>query len=211
MGMFDSLKVQLPLPLNKKEQKLFSNVNWDDVVFQTKDLECTLSNFTITKKGILSYAKIKGEWVRTMTEKEEKKAKKSNKFVWPHKFVEKSRRYVKHKFDGKVYFYDSVLDINGNEWWVEFYASFVNGNIKGNIKKFEIRLSETAKQIKIREKEWQDRIEADKKKLHNKFRSFMNKITFNYWRNTWWFISKNINRFGNFICKIELFINRCIA
>jgi hypothetical protein len=211
MGMFDSLHVYTELPLNKKEQKMFSNVNWEDRDFQTKDLDCTLSHYAITKNGILSFEKIDGEWVRTMTKEEEKKARRGGKFVWPHKFIEKSRKFVKQKFDGNVSFYDSVLDIAGNEWWVEFSANFINGKLQGKIKKVEIRLSETAKQIKKRNDEWEARLEADKKKLHNSFRKFMNKITFNYWRFTWWSVGKAIRNFSNIISKFDIIINRYIA
>ena len=165
MGMFDSLKVELPLPLNKKEQAKFSNINWNDVVFQTKDLECTLSTYTITKNGNLSSVIANGDWVRTMTKEEEKKAGKGGKFVFPHKFVEKSRKTIKVNHTGNIFFYDSILDKDGNEYWIEFSANFIKGKLQDNIKKVEVRLSETAKQIKKREREWQDRIEADKKKI----------------------------------------------
>jgi hypothetical protein len=211
MGMFDSLHVYAELPLNKKEQKMFSNVNWRDIDFQTKDLDCTLSHYAITKNGILSFEKIDGELVRTMTKEEEKKARRGGKFVWPHKFVEKSRKFVKQKFDGNVSFYDSILDTDGNEWWVEFSANFIKGKLQGKIKKVEIRISETAKQIKKRNDEWEASIEAEKKKLHNRFRTFMNKITFNYWRFAWWGIGKGIRKINNTIDKLDLYINRYIA
>ena len=71
--MFDYMKCELPLPLNKKEQKTFSNVNWNDRVFQTKDTDCTLSTYIIRKNGKLYGLFIEGENVRVISEKEEKK------------------------------------------------------------------------------------------------------------------------------------------
>jgi hypothetical protein len=211
MGMFDSLHVYVKLPLTEKEQKTFSHIDWSEQVFQTKDLDCTLSTYAITKKGILSYLKVEGDWVRTMTKEEEKKAKKKNKFVWPHKFEETSRKYVKQKFNGDVSFYDGILDDKGNEWWMEFTATFINGKLQGEIKRENIRISETAKQIKKRNDDWEAMIEADKKKLHNRFRAFMNKITFNNYRSFWFNLSKVLHKLNSLIAKTELFINRTIA
>jgi hypothetical protein len=76
MGMFDNIKCELPLPLNKKEQKIFSNVDWNDRVFQTKDTDCTLSTYSIRKNGKLYGLFIEGESVRVISEKEENKIKK---------------------------------------------------------------------------------------------------------------------------------------
>jgi hypothetical protein len=50
-----------------------------------------------------------------------------------------------------------------------------------------------------------------KKKLHNRFRTFMNKITFNYWRFAWLGIGKGIRKINNTIDKLDLYINRYIA
>jgi hypothetical protein len=211
MGMFDSIKCELPLPLNKKEQVKFSKVNWKDIVYQTKDLDCTLSTYIIRKNGKLYGLFIEGENIRIISEKEEKKIKKQGKFCWPYEFKEKSRKYKLEKFTGDVYFYDSIFDEDGNEYWAEFVGKFVNGILQGKLKKVEIRLSQTAKQIKKTNDEWEARIESDKKKLHNRFRVFMNKITFNNWRYLWWNISKGFHRLNAVIVKIEIFINRNLA
>ena len=114
MSMFDSIVCELPLPLNKKEQKTFSNIDWKDRVFQTKDTDCTLSTYTIRKNGKLYSLFVEGKHVRVISEKEEKKIKKQGKFCWPFEFKEKSRKYKLEKFTGDIYFYDSVYDTEGN-------------------------------------------------------------------------------------------------
>jgi len=209
--MFDNITCELPLPLNKKEQVKFSKVNWNEKVFQTKDTDCTLSTYAIRKNGKLYGLYVEGENVRIIPEKEEKKIKRQGRFCWPYEFQEKSRKYKFEKFTGDLYFYDSIFDEEGNEYWAEFVGKFVNGVLQGKLKKVEIRLSETAKQIKKRNDEWEALIEADKKKLHNKFRKFMNKITFNYWRYFWWAFAKYFRKFIVALGKVDMFINRNIA
>lgn len=209
--MFDNITCELPLPLNKKEQVKFSKVNWNEKVFQTKDTDCTLSTYTIRKNGKLYGLYVEGKNVRIIPEKEEKKIKKQGRFCWPYEFQEKSRKYKFEKFTGDLYFYDSIFDEEGNEYWAEFVGKFVNGVLQGKLKKVEIRLSETAKQIKTRNDEWEARIKADKKKFYNRFRTFMNKITFNYWKYTWFNIGKAIRKIYNCINNIDIWINRYVA
>ena len=145
--MFDSITCELPLPLNKKEQKTFSNVNWDDHVFQTKDTDCTLSTYIIKKNGKLYGLYIDGKNVRVISKEEERKIKRQGKFCWPYEFKEKSRKYKFEKFTGDLYFYDHIIDKDENEWWVEFAAKFVNGIIQGKIKKKAVRLFRTKQEI----------------------------------------------------------------
>jgi hypothetical protein len=210
MGMFDNITCEMPLPLNKKEQAKFSNIKWKDIYFQTKNTDCTMSTYAI-KKGKLYGLHIKGENVRIISEEEEKKIKKQGRFCWPYEFKEKSRKYKLEKFTGDIYFYDSIFDEVGNEYWAEFVGKFVNGVLQGKLKKVEIRLSQTAQDIKKNNDEWEARIETEKKKFYNKFRSFMNKITFNNWRYIWWGIGKYIRKVHNTIGNFDIFINRYIA
>jgi hypothetical protein len=209
--MFDSITCELPLPLNKKEQKTFSNINWNEIVFQTKDTDCTLSSYIIRKNGKLYGLSIEGKNVRVISEKEEKKIKKQGRFCWPYEFKEKSRKYKFEKFTGDLCFYDSIYDGEGNEWWVEFTAKFVDGNLQGKIRKIKIKFERTAKEIKKNEDDYQKSIEADRKKFHNRFRKFMNKITFNYWRYTWFSIGKGIRKIRNSINNFDIWINRYVA
>lgn len=209
--MFDSITCELPLPLNKKEQKTFSNIDWKDRVFQTKDTDCTLSTYVIRKNGKLYGLFVEGEHVRVIPEKEEKKIKKQGKFCWPYEFKEKSRKYKFEKFTGDLYFYDPVTDSEGNEWWVEFVGKFVDGVLQGKLKKVEVRFSESAKDLKKKDDELEAMFEKDRNKFHNRFRAFMNRITFNNWRYTWFNIGKVIRKTSNTFGKVDLFVNKYIA
>ena len=208
--MFDTILVKQPLPFTNKELETFSNINWDDQDFQTKCTDCTLSTYVIKKNALYAH-RVKGKLIRTMTKEEEKKIKKQGKFCWPYKFVEESRKSVLQKFNGEIIFYTSLIDKEGNEWWVDFSAKFLNGKLQGKIKKLQLKLSYTAKQIKKQNLEWEAKHEADRKKLHNRFRVFINKITFNYWRYTWWKISKGIRFITSRINNLDIWINRYVA
>jgi hypothetical protein len=209
--MFDNIKCELPLPLNKKEQKTFSNVGWNERVFQTKDTDCTLSTYTIRKNGKLYGLFIEGENIRVISEKEEKKIKKQGRFCWPYEFKEKSRKYKHEKFTGDLYFYDHVIDKDGNEWWVEFVAKFVDGVIKGKIKKKEVRFSQSAKEIKKNEEDWKDSIAKEQAKLSSKIKRTLNKYTYGYWRRFWIKLGSYIRRFANKIQHLDIWINRNVA
>jgi hypothetical protein len=209
--MFDNITCELPLPLNKKEQKTLSNVNWKEKVFQTKDTECTLSTYAIRKNGKLYGLFIEGKSVRIISEKEEKKLRAQGNFCWPYEFQEKSRKYKFEKFTGDICFYDHVIDSDGNEWWVEFVGKFVDGVLQGKIKKVQVRFLETARNLKKKDDELKAMFEKDRNKFHNKFRKFMNKITFNYWRYTWFNIGKAIRKIYNCINNLDIWINRYVA
>jgi hypothetical protein len=201
----------MPLPLNKKDKVKFSNVNWDEQVFQSKDLDCTLSTYTIRKNGTLATTIVDGDWVRTMTKKEEDKIRKRGNFCWPHKFVEKSRKTKIYKHTGDICFYDGVFDTEGNEWWVEFSGKFVNGKLQGKLKKVVIRLSQTANDIKKNNDEWERRLAEEEAKLSTRIRKALRVSTFGYWRFFWFAIGKFFRKFGNKLSQLDLWINRNIA
>lgn len=201
----------MPLPLNKKEQAKFSHIKWEDQGFQSKDLDCTLSTYAIRKNGKLYGLHIDGENVRVISEKEEKKIKRQGRFCWPYEFKEKSRKYKIEKFSGDLYFYDSIYDEEGNEYWAEFVGKFVNGVLKGKLKKVEIRLSLTAQEIKKNDEEWQKRLAQEEAKFNNKARRFLRKYTGGYWRTFWFRLGRSISKIGSKFNKVDIWINRNIA
>jgi hypothetical protein len=209
--MFDNITCELPLPLNKKEQKTFSNVNWEDKVFQSKDLHCTLSTYTIRKNGKLYGLFIEGKNVRVISEKEEKKIKNQGRFCWPYEFKEKSRKYKFEKFTGDLYFYDSIYDEEGNEYWAEFSGKFLSGVLQGKLKKVEIRLSQTAQEIKKNDEHWQKKLAEEEAKFNTKVRRFLRKYTGNYWQFFWYSFGKLFRKISNKIQYIDIWINRNIA
>ena len=211
MGMFDNIKCELPLPLNKKEQVKFSKVNWKDIVFQTKDTDCTLSTYSIRKNGKLYGLFVEGENIRVISEKEEKKIKKQGRFCWPYEFQEKSRKYKFEKFTGDLYFYDSIFDEEGNEYWAEFSGKFVNGVLRGKLKKVEIRLSQTAQEIKKNEEHWKKRLAEEEAKFNNRARRFLRMYTGGYWRTFWLRFGRILSLVGKRLSNVDIWINRNIA
>ena len=59
----------------------------------------------------------------------------------------KEEKWVRVSYSGKVNFYDSMTDQDGNEWWVEFDFLFKDGVLdKKEVVKFE--MIETAEEVK---------------------------------------------------------------
>jgi len=209
--MFDNIKCELPLPLNKKEQEKFSNMNWNDISFQTKDTDCTMSTYVIRKNGKLYGLFVEGKNVRVISEKDEKKIKRQGRFCWPYEFKEKSRKYKFEKFTGDLYFYDSFFDKQGNEYWAEFCGKFVNGVIQGKLRKVEIRLSQTAEEIKKNDEYWKKKLAEEEAKFNNKARRFLRKYTWGYWNKFWFRLGRIISKIGSKLTKVDIWINRNIA
>jgi hypothetical protein len=211
MGMFDNIFIQKELPLTQKQKKIFSHIDWEKQPFQTKNLDNTLSTYTLKKNNRLYTTVIEGEHVRTMTEAEEKKERKKHHWVWPYTFVEKSRKEVTEKYTGILQFGDIIEDINQNEWWVEFEAKIIDGVLKGKIKTVKLEINRTKKEIEEDEKRWKEKTNEYNKKPIVKFKKLMNRITFSYWYSFWNFVSKTLRKIGEKINNFSYWILRNIA
>lgn len=209
--MFDTIYIQKDLPLTKTQKKTFSHIDWKNQPFQTKDLENALSKYTLNKSGKLYTTKIEGEHVRVMTEAEEKKVRKKDRWVWPYEFIEKSRKEVLVKHTGTISFYDIVNDKEGNEWWIEFEAKIVDGSLKGKFQTIKFEINRTKKEIDEDEKAWKDKVESYNNKPTVKFRKFMNKITYSYWYKFWNFISRVIRKSSEKLSSFSWWIIKNIA
>jgi hypothetical protein len=176
MGMFDSLIVKKPLPLSKKLRAL-KGIKWDETIFQTKDFDCTLSTFEITKSGRLRTLKHEYEWVDD-----------DNSFLKGYMKSTKDWWEFVNDFTGTVDFYEAfttdkngnaTLDsyndevIDGTDWWVEFTATIVKGKVT------EIKLlKEEATPARIRiiqHKEWEHERKKKEAKLSYRIISFLRK------------------------------------
>lgn len=204
MGMFDTITVKRKLPLTKEIRKAFPDTIWSEVNFQTKDLDNTMSIYLI--KGSSLYAEVvKGDHVRTMTEEEEKKARKGRKFVWPYEFVEHSRKNIKQNFHGTINFYHYSDDKNGNTWDIEFDATFNTGKLL-YIKLVKAEITNTAKENAAREREWQDRLDAYENHPWTKTKRVLNKITFNYWSTFWNNVARILNKWSQALSAAQSWI-----
>jgi hypothetical protein len=211
MGMFDTIYIKKEIPLNKKQKEIFGHIKWDDQPFQTKDLDNSLSVYTLNKNGKLYTTKIEGEQVRTMTEAEEKKERKKHRWVWPYKFKETSRKEVFVKYTGIISFYDMVVDKKGNEWWLDFEAKIISGSLKGKFQTIKCEINRTKQEIDKDEAHWKKITEDYSKKLSTKFKKFMNRITFSYWYKFWNFTSKIIRKFGEKLNSFSFWIIKNVS
>ena len=209
--MFDTIYIHKELPFNKKQKEIFSHIDWNDQPFQTKDLENSLSVYTLKKNGKLYTTKIEGDHVRTMTEAEEKKERKKNRWVWPYEFKETSRKEINIKHTGNISFYDMVVDKNGNEWWIEFEAKIVDGSLKGKFQTIKFEINRTKQEIDEDEAHWVKIAKNHNKKFSTRFKKFMNKITYSHWYAFWNFISKVIRKFSEKLSSFGFWIIRNIA
>ena len=205
--MFDTIKCEVTLPITKKVSKNFRNTVWTDVSFQTKDLECLLSNYIIKKNNTLVNQIEKNTWVPKKKEKGVRgflEGLRKDKWRSSWNIVHKGTTYKKVKHTGIINFYTIQSDINDNEWDFEFDAKFVDGLLV-SIKMKTPKIWRKASEVKKSNKEIKDMMERHEKHIPNKIRRFLNKVTFGYWRWFWFKVSKAITYIPN---KISLAITR---
>lgn len=114
MGMYDSLGCRYPLP----------NPEFQDSLFQTKDLDCELKIYEITADGRL----IKNEYDTEVTPKRERPYPDAADDDWRSlagimRSVKGSERKVEIPFNGDLFFYTS------QPHWVEYRAHFEKGRL----------------------------------------------------------------------------------
>lgn len=210
MGMFDTIIVKRKLPLTKEIKKAFPTTDWSTEGFQTKDLDNTLTIFTIKGSG-LYYDQVEGDYVRVISEAEEKKKKKQGKWCWPFEFKETSRKTVKHNFHGTVNFYHYIDDAKGNTWDIEFDATFNKGKLE-EIELVKGEISSTAEENEAREQKWIDIQTAYENHPWTKTKKILNKITFGYWSKFWGNkVSRSLYWLQQKVSKLQLWVIRTLA
>jgi hypothetical protein len=210
MGMFDNIFCERKLPLTKEIKKAFPNKDWTKADFQTKDLDNTMTSYYIKKNGYLYTEKVEGEYVRTMTEEEEKKERKQSRFCWPYKFVESSRASVKEEITTTINFYEYSDDEAGNTWDIEFDAVFVKGKLK-SLELVKGEIISTAEENKARDVKWQEHWTAIEYHPWTKTKKFLNKITFNRWTRFWSKVSKLLYAFQQKISALQIWVIKTLA
>lgn len=169
MGMFDTLYVKKKLPLTKELKAL--NINWEEEDFQTKDLDNLLDTFEITKTGKLRHLWQERQW------KDDDDAFLKGYF----EVVKQEWRdvpfhgtigfYTSHCTNDKKYWnfldeesqltFDDIELIHGDDWWVEFEATFTKGKLE------DIRLIK-AEKTPVKERIYNNKVWAMKRAEENK-------------------------------------------
>lgn len=112
MGMFDQIKLEVPLPDTGEVPT--------NVIFQTKDLENMLDNYVIAEDGHLYREVWDYEWVEDES---------MTLFKGGLQKVEGSfRREIVPDYHGNIIFYhDALREIHDRRIWHEYRARFTNG------------------------------------------------------------------------------------
>ena len=201
MGMFDNIKCEAPLPLNKKLAKQFENVDFTQQSFQTKDLDCLLNHYVIDKKGYIRAEITHGKHIK-------KKKPKGHTGVWlPYDFKVERIELKKIKHTGDVNFYDHIEDSKGDQYWLEFKATFLKGKMIKLV--FEKKtLYRTKKQVEQDKADLEKFFQTEENKLSTKIRKFLNKYTFGRYRLFKHFLASSLYNIGTCFHRLQWIIIR---
>lgn len=180
MGMFDSLKVLAEVPVTGEASGL--GISWKDEIFQTKDLDNILGYYEITVDGRLRKLRGRVGWAEGDSVDSEAMGEGEE---WEYvNFHGRVRFYTSH-CDNPAHRWDyslgssqmswsDIMEVEGHDWWLEFEATFDNGNLR------EIKMMDPEKTtIRARlanSKEWAERREAEAGRLGSRLARELRKI-----------------------------------
>lgn len=135
--MFNNIRCEYPLPMPDDLMEL-ANIKFNETIYQTKDLECLLDDYTIRKDGTLWITRCEYEHTPGNPE-----AKSFMDRFGNSKLIKQWEEQV--IYTGEISFYDNFQDsgeLDGgvwkNDYWVEYTALFINGVISNiRLTKFE--------------------------------------------------------------------------
>lgn len=194
MGMYDNIICKKELPLTE-ELKSFP-VKWNEIIFQTKDLENCLIDYFISEDGELFEEVMEREYVY-YTE-EEKKSKDFKSWNIVKDVIEKNKHNKKLDFHGKIVFY-SIEEISDTEdVWVDFEAYFIYGKLD------QIKLVKVQKYParKLSNNKFWEEYSKEQKSL--KFKLKKNLGWFWFWKK----VSRVVNKIANFFHWINMIVIR---
>ncbi len=195
--MFDSLHVKKDLPLNEELKAL--PIKWEELEFQTKDLENCLLHYTISEDGRLLEHIVEQEYIH-YTE-EEKKSKDRRPWDLYKDIIIKNEYDKEVNHHGVIVFYTSVEITDTEDAWVEFKAFFVYGKLD----KIELLQYEKQPSKSIYNKEWEEKRKLEAKKLWNRTKKALYCIG---WRWFWNKMSRYCYKLSSLFSKIQTLIIR---
>jgi hypothetical protein len=183
MGMFDTIFVKKKLPLPKELKAL--DVKWEEIDFQTKDLDNALDTYEITKSGKLRHLWQERQW------RDEDSAFLQGYF----EVVKEEWRDV--DFHGTINFYtnyctndtkhwdyfsdedqltfEDIELIHGDDWWIEFEARYTKGKLD-DIKLIKADKTPVKERI-LNNKVWAMKRAEEDKKLSRRVVNFLRKFS----------------------------------
>ena len=194
--MFDDIKCKRELPLNDELKSL--PIKWEDVGFQTKDLENCLLHYTISEDGKLLEHIEEREYVH-YTE-EEKKQKGRNRWDL-YKDVKITNEYDKEIHHGIINFYTNVDYTDEEEYWVEFNAFFIYGKLD----RIELFDYNKQKSRTVYHKEWEEKRKLEEKKICNKIKKVLRYLG---WRWFWNKMSRYCYKASSMFSRLQMLIIR---
>jgi hypothetical protein len=183
MGMFDTIFVKKKLPLTKELKAL--DVNWEELDFQTKDLENLLDTYEITKSGKLKHLWQRREWKEDsssflggyydVVEEEWKDVDFHGTINFYTSYCTNNTKHWDFYNEEEQLTFDDIEVIHGDDWWVEFEAIFTKGKLD------KIRLIK-AEKTPVKERIYNNKVWAMKraeenKKLGRKIVNFLRKFS----------------------------------
>ena len=181
--MFDYIKCKKELPLTEELKNL--PVKWDELQFQTKDLDNCLLEYIISENGELLEEVVEREYIHYT---EEEKKQNRNKWSFYKDVIEKNRYTKKVEYHGKIVFYEIIDFSETEDIWLDFEAYFNYGNLD----RIELIKTEKHESRKIRMNEFWE----EEKKRVNSLSYKLKKYSGLFWGlNKIGKISYNISRF----------------
>jgi hypothetical protein len=176
MGMFDNIKVKHDLPL---PEEIKNHTDWKEYTFQTKDLDNTLSDYTIVNNQLIAHI-VEMEYTY-FTDEERKQMSKEMK--WPP-FV-KDSKIVSSK--------DEPVELHGT---INFYTY-------EKLDKIEL-LEYKKTEVEDRDS-WKTLMFARQRKPWNRIKHYLGYLG---WRWFWNKAARSLSSFSNFISRVQMWIYR---
>lgn len=170
MGMFDYIKVKVPLEFPDEIKKLKTS----EFIWQTKSLDNCLSEYIIGEDNCLKEVVVDGVW--------KKVPEKNRTSPWNVADFEETNRYEKIiDFHGILKFYCFEEYNNDYDFWLDYEAYFIYGKLD------KIKLTEYKKQKSTRGylDNYLKKKEMESKKIKNKIKKIIG----------WNFIFRKISKF----------------
>ena len=181
MGMFDSIYVEVKLPIPSPVDKL--KINWKKEEFQTKDLDNLMHKYRINRAGQLLFLDQETEWV-----------KDDSPSLFGGYLNVISERWIKSNYTGKVVFYttvcsnpeqkenglfelvpeDQIDSADGFDYSLDFEAKFIDGKLK-DVKFVRIDIYPIKEHL-ITHNKWVTARQEKEAKLSYKIKSFFKKV-----------------------------------